>query len=55
MMQVQKRMSMLILLQSYVGLQGYSQKVKVNVLNGQVETFETTPVECTLEFRWKEL
>ena len=23
--------------------------MKVNILNGQVETFETTPVECTLE------
>ena len=32
-----------------LGLQGHPQKVKVNVLNGQVETFETTPVECTLE------
>ena len=32
-----------------LGLQGKLQKVKVNVLNGQVETFETTPVECILE------
>ena len=32
-----------------LGLRGHPQKVKVNVLNGQVETFETTPVECTLE------
>ena len=32
-----------------LGLQGKIQKVKVNVLNGQVETFETTPVECILE------
>ena len=32
-----------------LGLQGHPQKVKVNVLNGQVETFETTPVECVLE------
>ena len=32
-----------------LGLQGHPQKVKVNVLNGQVETFETTPVYCILE------
>ena len=32
-----------------LGLQGHSQKVNVSVLNGQVETFETTPVEFTLE------
>ena len=29
--------------------QGHPKKVKVNVLNGQVETFETTAVECVLE------
>jgi len=29
-----------------LGLQGHPQKVNVSVLNGQVETFETTPVEC---------
>ena len=32
-----------------LGLQGHPQKVKVNNLNEEVETFETTPVECTLE------
>ena len=32
-----------------LGLQGHPQKVKLNILNGQVETFETTPVECILE------
>ena len=32
-----------------LGLQGHSQKVNVSVLNGQVETFETTPIECALE------
>ena len=30
-------------------LQGEPQKVTVNVLNGQTETFETTPVEFELE------
>ena len=39
-----------------LGLQGHPQKVNVSVLNGQVETFETTPVEFTLESpRWKEV
>ena len=32
-----------------LGLQGQIEKVKVNVLNGQVETFETTPVDI----KWK--
>lgn len=32
-----------------LGLQGQTQKVTVNVLNGQKETFETTPVEFGLE------
>ena len=32
-----------------LGLQGQPQKVTVNVLNGQTETFETTPVEVELE------
>ena len=32
-----------------LGLESHPQKVKVNVLSGQVETFETTPVECVLE------
>ena len=32
-----------------LGLQGHTQKVNVSVLNGQVEIFETTPVEFTLE------
>ena len=32
-----------------LGLQGHPQKVNVSVLNGQVETFETTPIECALE------
>ena len=37
-----------------LGLQGQPQKVTVNVLNGQTETFETTPVEVELELlRWK--
>ena len=29
-----------------LGLQGQPQKVTVSVLNGQVETFETSPIEC---------
>ena len=32
-----------------LGLQGHPQSVTVNVLNGQVETFETMPVEVELE------
>jgi len=32
-----------------LGLQGNPQSVTVNVLNGQTETFETTPVEVALE------
>ena len=32
-----------------LGLQGQIEKVKVNVLNGQVETFETTPVDIEME------
>ena len=28
---------------------GHPQKVNVSLLNGQVETFETTPIECALE------
>lgn len=32
-----------------LGLQGHPQRVNVSVLNGQVETFETTPIECVLE------
>ena len=32
-----------------LGLQGHPQNVTVNVLNGQTETFETTPVEVDLE------
>ena len=32
-----------------LGVQGHPQKVKVNVLNGKGETFETTAVECVLE------
>ena len=31
------------------GLQGHPQSVTVNVLNGQTENFETTPVEVELE------
>ena len=31
------------------GLQGHLQSVTANVLNGQTETFETTPVEVELE------
>ena len=29
-----------------MGLQGKLQKVNVSVLNGQLESFETMPVEC---------
>ena len=41
-----------------LGLQGHPQSVTVNVLNGQTENFETTPVEVELEsldgkFGWK--
>ena len=32
-----------------LGLQGRSQKVTVNVLNGQTETFETMPVKVELQ------
>ena len=32
-----------------LGLQGHHQSVTVNVLNGQTETFETTPVEVVWE------
>ena len=32
-----------------MGLQGELQKVNVSVLNGQLKSFETTPVECTIE------
>ena len=32
-----------------LGLQGRPQKVTVNVLNGQTETFETMPVKVELE------
>ena len=32
-----------------LGLQGHPQSVTVNVLNGQTETFETTPVKVELE------
>ena len=32
-----------------LGLHGHPQRVNVNVLNGQIETFETTPVEFILE------
>jgi len=32
-----------------LGLLGHPQRVNVSVLNGQVETFETTPVECVTE------
>ena len=32
-----------------LGLQGHPQKVNVSLLNGQVEIFETTPIECALE------
>ena len=32
-----------------IGLQGRLQKVNVSVLNGHLESFETTPVECIIE------
>jgi len=32
-----------------LGLKGQLRRVKVNVLNGQIETFETTPVVCNIE------
>ena len=32
-----------------LGLQGQLQRVNVSVLNGRIETFETSPVECTTE------
>ena len=32
-----------------LGLHGHLQKANVSVLNEQVDTFETTPIECTLE------
>ena len=32
-----------------LGIQVHPQRVNVSVLNGQVETFETTPIECALE------
>ena len=32
-----------------LGLQGQLQRVNVGVLNGRIETFETSPVECTIE------
>ena len=32
-----------------LGLQGHPQRVNVSVLNGQVETFETTPIDCFVE------
>jgi len=32
-----------------LGLQGCLQKVNVSVLNGQMETFETLPLECVIE------
>ena len=32
-----------------LGLHGQLQKINVSVLNGQVETFETLPVECIIE------
>ena len=40
---------MLMLLQNYVSLHGHLQRVNVNVLNGQIETFDTTPVEFILK------
>ena len=30
-------------------LQGHPQRVTVSVLNGQVEMFETSSIECALE------
>ena len=32
-----------------LGLQGQLQRVNVSVLNGRIETFETSSVECTIE------
>ena len=32
-----------------LGLQGHPQRVNVSVLNRQVETFETTPIDCFVE------
>jgi len=32
-----------------LGLQGQPQRVTVSVLNGQVETFETCPIECAIQ------
>ena len=32
-----------------LGLQGCLQRVNVSVLNGHTETFDTFPVECTIE------
>ena len=32
-----------------LGLQGRTERVKVNVLNGQIETFETKPINVTLQ------
>ena len=32
-----------------LGLQGRTERVKVNVLNGQIETFETKPIDVTLQ------
>ncbi|MCU7929154.1 MAG: DUF1759 domain-containing protein, partial [Candidatus Thiodiazotropha sp. (ex Dulcina madagascariensis)] len=32
-----------------LGLQGRTERVKVSVLNGQVETFETKPIDVTLQ------
>jgi len=31
-----------------MGLQGRLQKINISVLNGQVESFETTPVKCII-------
>lgn len=47
-MQIQKHMTKLMLLQSYPYKVRY-KKIKINVLNRQVEAYETTLVECTLE------
>ena len=32
-----------------LGLQGCLRKVNVSLLNGKVETFETSPIECVIE------
>ena len=32
-----------------LGLQGCFRRVNVSLLNGKVETFETSPVECVIE------